>query len=189
MPRRGFVRLSAEQVVDSLHQVAGLPLGTEEITFDPSTQQNVDAFLNLGVATRAWQLTSLSNERDRPSLSLPKAAIVVECLEAFGWRGSRQEPVSHRETDANMVQPGVVANSAMSIKLSRMTDDSYFTQLALNAKTARRVCADRLLNKCCRASRRARSCKRLLTRSSRNGTRALRRYPCQSLSHNRIAAL
>lgn len=128
-------RLSAEQVVDSLHQVAGLPLGTEEITFDPSTQQNVDAFLNLGVATRAWQLTSLSNERDRPSLSLPKAAIVVECLEAFGWRGSRQEPVSHRETDANMVQPGVVANSAMSIKLSRMTDDSYFTQLALNAKT------------------------------------------------------
>ncbi len=34
-----------------------------------------------------------------------------------------------------MVQPGVVANSAMSIKLSRLTDDSYFTQLALNAKT------------------------------------------------------
>lgn len=128
-------RLSAEQVVDSLHSVVGLPFGTEEITFDPSTQQNINSFLNLGVATRAWQLTSLSNERDRPSLSLPKAAIVVECLEAFGWRGSRQEPVSHRETDANMVQPGVVANSAMSIKLSRMTDDSYFTQLALGAKT------------------------------------------------------
>lgn len=128
-------RLSAEQVVDSLHQVVGLPLGTEEITFDPSTQQNVDAFLNLGIATRAWQLTSLSNERDRPSLSLPKAAIVVECLEAFGWRGSRQEPVSHRETDANMVQPGVVANSAMSVKLSRLTEDSFFTQLALQAKT------------------------------------------------------
>ncbi len=128
-------RLTAEQVVDSLHQVASLPLGTEEITFDPSTQQNIDAFLNLGVATRAWQLTSLSNERDRPSLSLPKAAIVVECLEAFGWRGSRQEPVSHRETDANMVQPGVIANSAMSIRLSRMTEDSYFTALALNTKT------------------------------------------------------
>ncbi len=128
-------RLSAEQVVDSLHHVAGLQLGTEEITFDPSTQQNIDAFLNLGVATRAWQLTSLSNERDRPSLSLPKAAIVVECLEAFGWRGSRQEPVSHRETDANMVQPGVVANSAMSIRLSRMSEDSFFTQLALSSQT------------------------------------------------------
>ena len=128
-------RLSAEQVVDSLHYVTGLPLGTEEITFDPSTQQAVDAFLNLGVATRAWQLTSLSNERDRPSLSLPKAAIVVECLEAFGWRGSRQEPVSHRETDANMVQPGVVANSAMSVKLSRLTENAYFTQVALEAKT------------------------------------------------------
>ncbi len=128
-------RLSAEQVVDSLHAVVGLPFGTEEITFDPSAQQNINSFLNLGVAKRAWQLTSLSNERDRPSLSLPKAAIVVECLEAFGWRGSRQEPVSHRETDANVVQPGVVANSAMSIKLSRMTEDSFFTQLALSAKT------------------------------------------------------
>lgn len=128
-------RLTAEQVVDSLHGVAGLPLGTEEITFDPSTQQHDDAFLNLGVARRAWQLTSLSNERDRPSLSLPKAAIVVECLEAFGWRGSRQEPVSHRETDANMVQPGVIANSALSVRLSRLSEHSHFTELALAAKS------------------------------------------------------
>ncbi|MCC6509300.1 MAG: DUF1553 domain-containing protein [Pirellulaceae bacterium] len=128
-------RLTAEQVVDSLHELAGLPLGTEEITFDPSTQQNIESFLNLGEARRAWQLTSLSNERDRPSLSLPKAALVVECLEAFGWRGARQEPVSHRETDANMVQPGVIANSALSVRLSRMSEESYFTQLALQTKT------------------------------------------------------
>ena len=128
-------RMTAEQVVDSLHSLAGIPLETEEITFDPSSQQRDDAFLNLGVATRAWQLTSLSNERDRPSLSLPKAARVVECLEAFGWRGSRQEPVSHRETEANMVQPGVVANSAMSVRLSRLTDQSLLTQLALDARS------------------------------------------------------
>ena len=128
-------RMTAEQVVDSLHGLSGLPLGTEEITFDPSAQQRSDAFLNLGVAHRAWQLTSLSNERDRPSLALPKAAIVVECLEAFGWRGSRQEPVSHRETDANVVQPGVIANSAMSVRLSRLSDESGFTKLALDAQS------------------------------------------------------
>lgn len=128
-------RMTAEQVVDSLHALTGLPLGTEEITFDPSAQQHIESFLNLGVARRAWQLTSLSNERDRPSLALPKAAIVVECLEAFGWRGSRQEPVSHRETDANMVQPGVIANSAMSVRLSRLSEDAAFTQLALDARS------------------------------------------------------
>ncbi len=128
-------RLTAEQVVDSLYELCGLEFDTEEITFDPSTQQNYDAFLNLGIARRAWQLTSLSNERDRPSLSLPKAAVVVECLEAFGWRGSRQEPVAHRETDANMVQPGVIANSSMSVRLSRMSEGSYFTELALSARS------------------------------------------------------
>jgi hypothetical protein len=128
-------RLSAEQVVDALHAASGLPLATEELTFDPAGQQREDAFINLGVARRAWQLISLSNERDRPSLSLPKAATVVECLEAFGWRGSRQEPSSHRETEPNMVAPGVVAYGAMSTRVSRLIEDSRFTQLALDAQT------------------------------------------------------
>lgn len=128
-------RMTAEQVVDSLVAMTGLPLGTEEITFDLSSQQHMESFLNLGVARRAWQLTSLSNERDRPSLALPKAAAVVECLEAFGWRGARQEPVSHRETDANMVQPGVVANSSMSVRLSRLSEEAAFTQFALDARS------------------------------------------------------
>lgn len=128
-------RMTAEQVVDALHGLTGLPLGTEEITFDPSAQQHMESFINLGIPRRAWQLTSLSNERDRPSLALPKAAIVVECLEAFGWRGSRQEPVSHRETDANMVQPGVIANSAMSVRLSRLSEEAAFTRIALDAQS------------------------------------------------------
>ena len=99
-----------EQVIDSLHYVTGVPMATEQITFDPEGTQDVKNFLNLGVGDRAWKLASLSNERDRPSLNLPKAAAVVECLEAFGWRSSRQSPTTHREMEANLVQPGVVAN-------------------------------------------------------------------------------
>ncbi len=124
-------RLSAEQVVDSLHSVAGVAMETEAITFDPEASQKIQNFLNLGEASRAWQLTSLSNERDRPSLSLPKAATIVECLEAFGWRQSRQSPLTHREYEANMVQPGVVANGTLTGSITRLTDRSTATELAI----------------------------------------------------------
>lgn len=127
-------RLTAEQVVDSAHEVTGVPLTTEAITFDPEASQAVQNFLNLGPARRAWQLTSLSNERDRPSLSLPKAAAVVECLEAFGWRASRQSPTSHRQTEANVAQPGVVANGSLTGWVTRFTDDSALTNDALKAE-------------------------------------------------------
>ncbi len=128
-------RLSAEQVVDSMHQAAGVAMDTEPITFDPEASQKIENFLNLGEASRAWQLTSLSNERDRPSLSLPKAATIVECLEAFGWRQSRQSPLTHREYEANMVQPGVVANGALTGFVSRLTDQSTTTQFAIQSQS------------------------------------------------------
>ncbi len=128
-------RMTAEQIVDSLHSVTGSALETEPITFDPEASQKVEKFLNLGPARRAWQLVSLANERDRPSLSLPKAAAVVECLEAFGWRASRQSPVTHRESEANMVQPGVIANGYMTGWATRLTDQSLTTSLALAAES------------------------------------------------------
>lgn len=136
-------RMTAEQLVDSIHFVAGVELDTEAITFDPEASQNTVNFLNLGPAHRAWQLTSLSNERDRPSLSLPKAAAVVECLEAFGWRSARQAPTSHRETEPNMVQPGVVANGNLSTRATRFTDESELTSEALRAETVEQF-VDRL---------------------------------------------
>lgn len=126
-------RMSAEQLVDSMHSVTGMPLDTEPITFDPEASQKIQNFLNLGSAERAWQLISLSNERDRPSLSLPKAAAVVQCLEAFGWRPTRQSPTTHREMEANIVQPGVVANSHVTTRVTRLTDHSAMTQLAIEA--------------------------------------------------------
>ena len=75
----------------------------------------------------------MSIERDRPSLALPKAAAVVECLEAFGWRSSRQSPTSHRETEPNVVQPGVIANGNLTGWVTRFTDDSAWTAEALEA--------------------------------------------------------
>jgi len=136
-------RLTAEQVVDSAHAVAGVPLATEAITFDPEASQAVQNFLNLGPAQRAWQLASLSNERDRPSLALPKAAAVVECMEAFGWRSSRQSPTSHRETEPNVVQPGVVANGNLAGWVTRFTDQSALTAEALKAESSEQF-VDRL---------------------------------------------
>ncbi len=126
-------RLTAEQLVDSTHAVSGVSLQTEAITFDLEATQKRENFLNLGPASRAWQLTSLSNERDRPSLSLPKAAAVVECMEAFGWKAARQAPLNHRETEPNMVQPGVVANGSMASWTTRFSDESQLTMEALNA--------------------------------------------------------
>ena len=136
-------RLTAEQVVDAAHAIAGVPLATEAITFDPEASQAVQNFLNLGPAKRAWQLTSLSNERDRPRLALPKAAAVVECLEAFGWRSSRQSPTSHRETEPNVVQPGVIANGNLTGWVTRFTDDSAWTVEALEATSTEQF-VDRL---------------------------------------------
>ncbi|MEZ6136208.1 MAG: DUF1553 domain-containing protein [Pirellulaceae bacterium] len=127
-------RLSAEQLADSLHYVTGVPMATEQITFDPEGSQDIKNFLNLGVGDRAWKLASLSNERDRPSLNLPRAAAVVECLEAFGWRSSRQSPATHREMDANLVQPGVVANGHVTGWTSRLSDTSLITELAINSE-------------------------------------------------------
>lgn len=127
-------KLSAEQLVDSMHSVTGTAMQTESVTFDPEASQKLENFLNLGVAQRAWQLASLSNERDRPSLSLPKAAAVIDCLQAFGWRASRQAPTTHRETEANVVQPGVVANGHITTWVTRLTDDSMLTQWAIDAR-------------------------------------------------------
>jgi hypothetical protein len=140
-PRRRFFaapdrrRLTAEQVVDSLYAAAGKPMRIGEITFDHDGRQTPDRFLNLGQPQRAWQFASLANERDRPSLSLPKAQPVIDALEAFGWQGSRQSPVHARPEDANVLQPGILANGTLSTWISRLSEDSELTAEAVSAGT------------------------------------------------------
>jgi mono/diheme cytochrome c family protein len=128
-------RLSAEQVLDSLFAASGTPLDVEEITFDPDGRRPANTMISLGVPTRAWEFASLSNERDRPSLSLPRAQAVADVLEAFGWTGSRQSPRTDRETDPNVLQPGVLANSVVSTWVTRASLGSELADLAVDAKS------------------------------------------------------
>jgi hypothetical protein len=120
-------RLTAEQVVDSLFVTVGKPMRTEELNIDVDASRPATLSLNLGVPRRAWQFTSLSNERDRPSLALPKAQNVIDVLTAFGWRSSRQDPLTDRDETPNAFQPASLLNGQMTNHLVRMTDESQMT--------------------------------------------------------------
>jgi len=86
-----------------------------------------DRFMNFGFPTRSWEFTTLANERDRPSLALPRVQAIADVLKAFGWRNSRPEPKTDREETPNLIQPGVLANGSLGIWLTRLTDDSGLT--------------------------------------------------------------
>ncbi|MBL8827974.1 MAG: DUF1553 domain-containing protein [Planctomycetaceae bacterium] len=124
-------RMTAEQVVDSLLVISGKPMNVEEINIDVDGGRPVASSINLGTATRAWHFTSMSNERDRPSLSLPGAQNVINVLEAFGWRGSRQDPLTVRSQEPSVLQPAILANGVAAKRATQFSDDSAFTQLAL----------------------------------------------------------
>ncbi len=128
-------RMSAEQVVDSLYSASGHEMNVEELTFDPEARRPAETMITLGRPSRAWMFATLSNERDRPSLALPRAQAVTDVLEAFGWNGSRQSPVHEREEAPSVLQPGVLANSVLASWVSRASVDSQLAEVAVAAKT------------------------------------------------------
>jgi len=132
-------RLSAEQVVDSLFAVAGKEMGVEPLTLDINGRGTVATFLNLGTPRRAWQFTSLSNERDRPSLAIPKAQSVVDVLQTFGWRDTRQDALTRRDHEPNVLQPSALANGIVGRRIAQLSDDSAFTELALRTVDCREM--------------------------------------------------
>lgn len=127
----GRRRLSAEQIVDSLHAATGRAIDSEEITFVHDGRHTLERRQTLGVPRRAWMFASLNNERDRPSLALPRAQTAVDVLEAFGWNGSRQMPIFERTTDPNLLQPGILANGTLVQSLSRASWNSDLAELAV----------------------------------------------------------
>ncbi len=128
-------RLSAEQLIDSLFQVAGKEFRSEELTMDPEGRRPVTEMQNLGFPRRAWELTSLSNERDRPALALPAAQGIVDVLTTFGWHDSRQNPTTVRDETQTPVQPLVLANGVVGSRITRLTDESAITQLCIEDRS------------------------------------------------------
>ena len=128
-------RLGAEQIVDSLFVATGKPFRTEEASLDIDSVRDLGNSISLGQPRRAWMLTSTSNERDRPSLSLPRVQAVADVLTAFGWRGARQDPASRRDESPNTLQPAILGNGVMSTWLTRLSDDHGITHLALREQS------------------------------------------------------
>jgi hypothetical protein len=124
-------KMSAEQIVDSLHLSVGKPFECEELNLNPAGDRAPTQFLNMGSPSRAWQLTALSNERDRPALALPIAQSLVDVMTAYGWRQSRQSPATSRDDASSPMQTLILANGILATRLARLSDDSYFTGLAL----------------------------------------------------------
>lgn len=124
-------RLAAEQVVDGLFAATGKPMHLEEVSLDIDGVRDLGNSISLGQPRRSWMLTSTSNERDRPSLSLPRIQAVCDVLTAFGWRGARQDPLAVRDMGAEVIQPAILANGTMGLWLTTLSDDHAITQMAL----------------------------------------------------------
>ena len=127
-------RLSAEQVVDSMFATTGKPFRTEEASLDIDSIREQANSVTLGQPRRAWMLTSTSNERDRPALALPRIQAVCDVMAAFGWRASRPDPVTDRESSANSLQPAILSNGTMGTWITRLSDDHGVTALAFKAR-------------------------------------------------------
>jgi mono/diheme cytochrome c family protein len=128
-------RLEAEQIVDALAYCSGRSLDVEELTFDPDARRPASNRLTLGIPTRAWMFANLANERDRPSLNLPRAQLIGDLLLVFGWNGARQNPRTDRETQANALQPGMMSNSLATQHFIRAVGGGALSALAREAKT------------------------------------------------------
>jgi hypothetical protein len=80
-------------------------------------------------------MVSPSNERDRPALGLPAATEITDLMQAFGWRSTRQDPITQRESAVTPLQPGLLASGLVHTRIARMSDDSRFTELAISSKS------------------------------------------------------
>lgn len=139
-------RITAEQLVDSLFAATGKSMADSvgQVCLDLDSARTAGLALDFGRPQRAWYLTSGSNERDRPSLTLPRLQAVSEVLEVFGWSGARAAPGSGiREAAPNVLQPALLANGTMMTWLTRLSDDHGLTALALEEQSVD-VLVDRL---------------------------------------------
>lgn len=110
-----------------------MPFDAGRVCIDIDGARSPSNSLDLGVARRAWHFSSLSNERDRPSLSLPFAQPFVTLLETFGWRSSRQDPVTERSRETTVLQPAAMNNGIVAQRIVRLSDRNGMTSVAVSA--------------------------------------------------------
>lgn len=127
-------RMTGEQLADSLYRAVGKPLDAEELTMDADGRRPDTTFLDLGTPRRAWEFAAVSNERDRPSMSLPIAQSVVDLLMAYGWRQQRQDPLTVRDDALTPLQPMVLANGTAANRVVDLTDHAELTALVLEER-------------------------------------------------------
>lgn len=128
-------RLDPERLADSVFDAFGRAYDTEIICFDLDGGRPARQGVNFGVPRRAWQFPYLSNDRDRPTLSLPKAQAVTDLMAAFGWDGNRQFAVSDRAAEPSVLQPALLTNGTAGRWLARLSEDTALTRLCLEAKS------------------------------------------------------
>jgi Protein of unknown function (DUF1553) len=128
-------RMSAEQIIDSLFAVSGKSIDVEPMTLDVDSRRPPEEFLHLGTVRRAWHLASTSTDRDRPALNMPGVQQIVDVMTAFGWRDARPSPITTRDESASPIQSLVLGNGLSATRLARLSDDSAFTKLALQAQS------------------------------------------------------
>ena len=138
-------RLSAEQLVDSLFLIAGKEFDCEELNTNPAGNRPLDTFLNLGAPRRAWEFAATMNERDRPSLAKPVVQSIVDVLTTYGWRQSRQNPVTTRADAPSPMQTLLLANGVVGTRIARLSDDSAFTEMALQEQPLEKLVAETFL--------------------------------------------
>ncbi len=132
---QGPRQMSGEQIVDTLFAATGKKLETEQIASDVVGEREWINGFDLRKPERAWMFNALANNRDRPSLILPRAQAVVDVLSAFGWRASRPEPSSYRQRPLSPLQPAILNNGVMASWLTRLSDDHELSQVALEAES------------------------------------------------------
>ena len=128
-------RMTAEQLLDSLFIAADRPMDAGRMCIDIDGSRAEKQSIDLGIARRAWHFTSLSNERDRPSLAMPFAQPYVTLLETFGWRSSRQNPVTARNAEATVRQPAAMANGLVSRDVVRLSDRNSWTRIVRDSES------------------------------------------------------
>ncbi|WP_237227186.1 DUF1553 domain-containing protein [Rubinisphaera sp. JC750] len=128
-------RMTAEQLVDTVYMAVGKPLPCEPLTYNADGRQSASVFNNFGVPKRAWEWVAISNERERPSMNLPKAQSVADLLAAFGWRSERQDPTTVRELTPTPLTPLALANGAALNRAVDVSDRGELVDLCLSANS------------------------------------------------------